>query len=151
VSGYGSLTRDGLLAAGEAELETLRERYTLLCTRGATDISPPMKARGRDSPGWGDRERTDGGISKVTVLVTCQGEGARTLLVAAEDWDEEHEQRACREPELRSMTCGNRTSDARRSVEWERERQELLRALSAARGRTSGRDPMAAKIRSFRA
>jgi hypothetical protein len=65
--------------------ETLRDREALLRTRGATDTKPPMKARGRDGPGWGDRERVDGGISNVTVRMMREGEEVRTLLVAAED------------------------------------------------------------------
>jgi hypothetical protein len=43
--------RAGLLAVERAEPETLRERETLLRTRGATDTNPPRKARGRDGPG----------------------------------------------------------------------------------------------------
>jgi hypothetical protein len=41
----------GLLAVEGAEPEMLRDRETLLRTRGATEAKPPRKARGRDGPG----------------------------------------------------------------------------------------------------
>jgi hypothetical protein len=41
----------GLLAVGEAEPETLRDREALLRTRGATDTKPPMETRGLEGPG----------------------------------------------------------------------------------------------------
>jgi hypothetical protein len=51
------IRRAGLLAVGEAE--TLRDRKALLCTRGATDTKPPMKARGQDGLGWEDSAQTE--------------------------------------------------------------------------------------------
>jgi hypothetical protein len=96
--------RAGLLAVEGAEPETLRDREALLCTRGATDTKPAIATRGRDGPGWGDRERSDGGISNVTVRTMRSGEEIRALSVAAEDWSGERERRDRRESERCSMT-----------------------------------------------
>lgn len=143
--------REGLRGAGEAEPETLRDREMALCTRGATDTWPAIAMRGRDGPGRGDTERTDGEASKVTVRVMSRGDNTRTGLVAAEDRDGERRRRGCRDAELSSVTRDEESSDARRSGNRGTERRELLRGLLAALGRASGRDPIAAKMRSFRA